>query len=101
MTIPMPEPVMRIYAEGSMRTVTEWRDGACDLPDGDHDLITTDQAEAYAAAKARESLVQAESILRGNAKACKSLAVKVLLSANADAIGELIPPLPGPVEPTT
>lgn len=32
------EPVLRIYAEGSMRTVTEWLDGARDLPDGDHSL---------------------------------------------------------------
>ena len=33
--VKMPEPVMRIYAEGGIRTVTEWRDGARDLPDGD------------------------------------------------------------------
>jgi len=32
------EPVLRIYAEGSMRSVTEWLDGARDLPDGDHTL---------------------------------------------------------------
>lgn len=54
-TVKMPEPAMRIYAEGDIRTVTEWRDGARDLPDGDHDLITTTQAEAYAAAKVREA----------------------------------------------
>lgn len=32
------EPVMRIYAEGNQRTVTEWLDGARDLQDGDHNL---------------------------------------------------------------
>lgn len=35
------EPVLRIYAEGSMRSVTEWLDGARDLPDGDHTLYAT------------------------------------------------------------
>lgn len=57
--VTMPEPVMRIYAEGGIRTVTEWRDGARDLPDGDHDLITTTQAEAYANARVREALEEA------------------------------------------
>jgi hypothetical protein len=33
------EPVLRIYAEGSRRAVTEWLDGARDLPDGDHILF--------------------------------------------------------------
>ncbi|WP_427852931.1 hypothetical protein [Stenotrophomonas acidaminiphila] len=32
------EAVLRIYAEGDMRVVTEWLDGSRDLPDGDHRL---------------------------------------------------------------
>lgn len=68
---------------------------------GDADLITTTQAEAYAYARVRVALEEAESIVRNNADACSTLAVKVMLHSNADAIRALIPPLPGPVEPTT
>ena len=53
-------------------------------------LITTDQAEAYAAAKVREALEKAESIVRSNADACSSLDVKAMLHSNADAIRTLI-----------
>lgn len=38
------EAVLRIYAEGSSRTVTEWLDGARDLPDGDYKLYAAPQA---------------------------------------------------------
>ncbi len=62
----MPEPVAyAIFAEnGNIRL---WSTEPCDLPDLDslgpmHHLITTDQAEAYAAAKAREALEEAASI---------------------------------------
>lgn len=39
------EPVLRIYAQGGMRTVTEWLDGARDLQDGDHALYTAPPAQ--------------------------------------------------------
>ena len=44
------EPVLRIYAEGSMRSVTEWLDGARDLPDGDHTLYAAPVAAQAPAA---------------------------------------------------
>ena len=40
------EAVLRIYAEGSTRTVTEWLDGARDLPDGDYKLYAAPRASA-------------------------------------------------------
>lgn len=56
------EPVLRIYAQGSMRTVTEWLDGARDLPDGDYAL--------YAAPVAAEAAPQAEQQGAGEAPPC-------------------------------
>lgn len=54
-------------------------------------LITTTQAEAYADARVREALEEAESIVRSNADASSSMA-KEMLHSNADAILALIPP---------
>lgn len=42
------EPILRIYAEGSMRAVTEWLDGARDLADGDHALYAHSPAPQVA-----------------------------------------------------
>ena len=70
--VQMPESVMRNYAEGSMCTATEWSDGTLDLPDGDHDLITTAQAEAYAAAKLREALEAAAATVENHSKEGRS-----------------------------
>ncbi len=41
---PVGEPVLRIYAEGSMRVLTAWLDGARDLTDGDHLLYVAPPA---------------------------------------------------------
>lgn len=109
MTIPTPEPVAVAFLaecgnvaytghlEGPYRQLralsADGRRGASLA------LITTTQAEAYKDACVREALEKAESIVRSNADACASLAVRVMLHSNADAIHSLIPPLPGPVEP--
>src|SRR5690554_980152 len=60
--IQMPEPVAyAIFAENNIRL---WSNEPQDLPDLDclgpmHQLITTDQAEAYADARVREALLEA------------------------------------------
>jgi hypothetical protein len=49
---PAGQPILRIYAEGDMRTVTEWLDGARDLSDGDHTLYVAPAPAAQAATPA-------------------------------------------------
>lgn len=50
-----------------------------------------ERMEAYADAKVREALEQAESVLRGSADICKNPDLKGLLNVHADAIHSLIP----------
>lgn len=52
------EPVMRIYAEGAMRSVTEWLDGARDLTDGDHTLYAAPVAAQPADEELRRDALQ-------------------------------------------
>ena len=108
MTIPMPEPVAMIgsvyqllWLGGSVAEISK-RTGATV---GSH-LITTTQAEAYADARVREALEEALQLTsrrtmhlphysdfdRGYAEGRSSAAME---------IRALLPPLPGPVEPTT
>ena len=88
-----PEPEAYLYVNGKHRGVSLNFHGDMDLSEGTvrHALITTDQAEAYAIDRVREALEKAESIVQSNADACSSLAVKVMLQTNADAIRTLIP----------
>ncbi|MFY3079775.1 hypothetical protein ACOTF2_06980 [Achromobacter xylosoxidans] len=83
------EAVLRIYAEGSTRTVTEWLDGARDLPDGDYKLYAAPQASTVAreAQPSRQTLLDA--IWRhGNARAMAehNIAYRDEVRSTADAL---------------
>lgn len=65
-------------------------------------LVTTDQAEAYAAAKVREALELAAQTCENQGRATTTLdgeSFYIALGQAARAIRALIPPLPDPVEP--
>lgn len=97
MTIPMPEPVAwrsKYKSEPGMIGQYPWsyverslRQPALNNYDIEA-LITTTQAEAYAAARVREALEEAAEIADRNND-----------FSTYDAIRALIPPLSGPVEP--
>lgn len=64
MTIPMPEPVARakVYSRQDRRQILLTEIGSkanCELTWGEHDLITTTQAEAYKDACVRDALEEA------------------------------------------
>jgi len=91
--VTMPDPVAyAIFSEnGNIRI---WSRVPRDLPDLDslgpmHQLITTAQAEAYAAAKVREVLEEAAIVVEKNALACTPTTAVILLS-QAQAIRALI-----------
>lgn len=114
----MPEPVAWMLAYQTMGGDVGWKlswtqsgAGVCYRLSGEsHEkpLITTTQAEAYAAAKVREALEEA-------AQACEArigqhspgMTPEDVEDCDeearlcAAAVRALIPPLPGPVEPTT
>lgn len=56
-------------------------------------LITTEQAEVYAAARVREALEEAAGIIKANAEACDS-GTRIMLRANAGAVLALLPSTP-------
>lgn len=90
--VTMPEPVAWMHEEFD-HTITDnnKRAASSTFSRYRYGLITTTQAEAYADAKVREALEEAASVLENNSDACRSLAVRVLLSSNADAIRALMP----------
>lgn len=81
----MPGPVAWVRRQDAVISTVRKQSGAW-LP-----MVTTAQAEAYANARVREALEEAESIVRSNADASSSMA-KEMLHSNADAILALIPP---------
>lgn len=105
MTIPMPEPVAYRSKDQPYLFGLSAPTGSSERWDG---LITTTQAEAYADARVREALEAA-------AQACEARIGQHAPGMTpedvedcdeearlcAGAIRALIPPLPGPVEPTT
>jgi hypothetical protein len=58
------EPICTIYAEGSMRVLTEWHDGARDLPDGDYKLYTAEPAKASEPEYDRSAMAKLADIWR-------------------------------------
>ena len=66
-----------------------WGSAINDAGDGHVDLITTDQAEAYADARVREALEQAARIIEANAAGCNETTFYILHSQIA-AIRALI-----------
>lgn len=84
----MPEPV----AYRSKESPYLFSLGGPDT-DGFDGLITTTQAEAYAAARVREALEQAAIVVEKNALACTPTTAVILLS-QAQAIRALLPSTP-------
>jgi hypothetical protein len=118
MTIPMPEPVAWItneslYGLKAGRTnskgavpVHASRSYVAKTP-----LITTTQAEAYAAAKVRAAMKSLLHTMNGHGRAARERfgesgkpydeGRRTAYEQAAAEVRALIPPLPGPVEPTT
>lgn len=67
-----------------------WGSAINDAGDGHVDLITTDQAEAFANARVREALEEAAAILQANAQSCETN-TRIILRSNAEAVLAMIP----------
>ena len=96
MTIPMLEPVAYRSKDQPYLFGLSAPTGSSERWDG---LITTTQAEAYADARVREALEEAAQ----EVELCYSNndSQDDFQRRSAAAIRALIPPIPGPVEPTT
>ena len=96
--VTMPEPVAFrwrapiVDSDGRQCGESDWKFGT---KKGGHpwwtrdNLITTNQAEAYANAMVKQALGEAAMILKANAEACHS-DTRIMLRANAEAILDLL-----------